>query len=162
MTRTTRTLAAAAATLVTMLALVVGIPASADAKDITWGRAAASASAPDVVENRKDITWGRAAVKRRAIGTDVTHSANDSGYTAPIHVVCTNGNHRWLYRGDRTFAGSSTTSCGLGGVQWIVTGADQAVRCFNQLPPYGSHYFIGGYREVPSYASLDCYMQRPI
>lgn len=97
-----------------------------------------------------------------AWGTDVTHSRNDSGYVAPIHVVCTNGNHRWLDRGESTFLGSSSSSCGYGGVNYIVTGSNQAVRCFNQLPPYGSHYFVGGWRMVPSYASLDCYMQRPL
>jgi hypothetical protein len=119
------------------------------------------AIADDVsVSSAKDTTWG-GKVKIKAWGTDVTHAADDSGYTAAIHIQCTNGTHRWLYRGEGTFL-TPDKACGYGGVQWIITGADQAVRCFNALPPYGSHYFIGGYREVPSYASLKCYMQRPI
>lgn len=98
-----------------------------------------------------------------AYGTDVTHAADDSGYTADIHIVCTNGNHRWLGLGERTALGGASTACGMGGVQRIVVGYNQTVYCKNYLPPYQNiYYYTGNYNEVPSYASLKCYMQRPL
>jgi hypothetical protein len=150
-----RLITGALAVMILLLGLLV--PTTAVAGDTSWGRAAAPTQT-----QAKDTSWGKVKqVKRlRAYGTDVTHSRNDSGYTAAIHIQCTNGTHRWLPKGYSTF--SVGYSCGIGGVQYIIPGADQAVRCFNQLPPYGSHYFMTGYREVPSWASLDCYMQRPI
>lgn len=93
--------------------------------------------------------------------TDVTHAADDSGYTADIHIVCTNGNHRYLPTGKGSM--STGYSCGMGGVQRIVVGYNQTVYCKNYLPPYQNiYYYTGNYNEVPSYASLKCYMQRPL
>ena len=104
---------------------------------------------------------GTTAPASAAILTDVTHAADDAGYNADIHVVCTNGNHRWLPPGKSTV--STGYSCGLGGVQRIVVGYNQTVYCKNYLPPYQNRYFYtGNYNEVPSYASLKCYMQRPL
>jgi hypothetical protein len=101
------------------------------------------------------------APSQAAVFTDLTHAADDSGYAAPIHVICRNdGSHRYLYTGESTFLGSK--ACGGLGVDKIVVGYDQAVRCFNALPPYQSLYYMQGTRELPSYASLKCYMQRPL
>jgi len=99
---------------------------------------------------------------KKAWLTDVTHAKDDSGYVADIHVVCTNGNHRYLGPGDSTVF-SSSTACSGGGVQRIVVGWDQTVYCKNYLPPYQNiYYYTYEYNEVPSYASLKCYMQRPL
>lgn len=96
-----------------------------------------------------------------AILTDVTHAADDSGYTAPIHIVCTNGTHRYLYVGESSVFGSK--ACSGGGVQRIVVELNQTVYCKNYLPPYQNKYYYSlEYNEVPSYASLKCYMQRPL
>lgn len=96
-----------------------------------------------------------------AIFTDVTHAGDDSGYAAPIHIICRNdGSHRWLYTGESSFM--SGKACGGLGVDKIVVGYDQTVRCNNLLPPYGWRTFYTGTTEVPSYASLKCYMQRPL
>jgi len=116
-----------------------------------------------VAVSAKDTTWGGKVRARKAILTDVTHASDDSGYNADIHVVCTNGNHRWLGLGDSTAFGSPYTACGGGGVERIVVGWDQTVYCKNYLPPYQNRYFYTyEYNEVPSYASLKCYMQRPL
>lgn len=97
---------------------------------------------------------------KRAVFTDVTHASDDSGYAAPIRITCRNdGSTRYLYTGESSVWGNK--ACGGLGVDKIVIGADQAVRCFNALPPYQSLYYLRT-AEVPSYASLKCYMQRPI
>jgi hypothetical protein len=147
-------------TLILSALLVVSTfsaPANAG-KDTTWGTRTAST-------NAKDTTWGTRTgdpVKRKAVLTDVTHSRNDSGYTADIHIVCTNGNHRYLGLGESSF-GTAGKSCGQGGVERIVVGYNQTVYCENYLPPYqNKYYYTGNYNEVPSYASLECYMQRPL
>lgn len=98
---------------------------------------------------------------RKAILTDVTHAADDSGYNADIHVVCTDGRHLYLGLGDSSVFDSP--ACSGGGVQRIVVGYNQTVYCKNYLPPYQNrYYYTGNYNEVPSYASLKCYMQRPL
>lgn len=97
----------------------------------------------------------------KAILTDVTHASDDSGYTADIHIVCTNGTHRYLGLGESTVF--SSKACSGGGVERIVVGADQTVYCKNALPPYqNKYYYPFYYNEVPSYASLKCYMQRAL
>lgn len=139
MNRATRILAAIAATM-----LISGLAA--------FGAAAPGIASPAPV-----------AQASRAILTDVTHASDDSGYTADIHIVCTSGTHRYLARGQSTALGSPGTACTQGGVQRIVVGADQTVYCKNYLPPYQNIYFYPfAYNEVPSYASLKCYMQRAL
>lgn len=124
---------------------------------LTVGGALAPTASSDSSPVVKAVVPAPAAA---AWGTDVWHAADDGGYVADIHIVCTDGRHRWLPPGKGSW--STGYSCGYGGVQSIYAGYNQAVRCFNALPPYQSAYFVGGYREVPSYASLKCYMQRPL
>lgn len=139
-----------------LLALLVALMPmqSATAGDTSWGKAKASQSAAGD-RSLRDITWGR-----KAWGTDVTHSRNDSGYAAPIRVRCNTGTVLTLYTGQHSHSGPA--ACSLSGVDAIYAGPDQAVRCFNQLPPYNTPYFIGGWRSVGSVQSLDCFMQRPL
>lgn len=97
-----------------------------------------------------------------AWGTDVTHAPDDAGYSAPIHAICRNGKNVWLHKGDSTAFGAAEDACDMQGVQRIVVGYDQKVYCKNALPPFQKIYFHAyGYNEVPSWASLKCWMQRP-
>jgi hypothetical protein len=106
------------------------------------------------------LNLSTATPAQAAWGTDVKHASDDSGYTADIHIICTNGNHRYLAVGEWTL---SQKPCGYGGVQRIVVGYNQTVYCKNYMPPYQNiYYYTGNYNEVPSGASLKCYMQRPL
>lgn len=155
--KTIKSRLAVLALLLATLGVVTASGESASAsKDITWGRTAAPAE-----PQGRDITWGKV---RKTWGTDVTHSANDSGYTAAIKVRCNTGKIVYLSKGERTaLSVDSADACTATGVDAIYVGANQAVRCGNNLPPYGWHYFVGtGWHAPPSWASLDCFMQRPI
>jgi hypothetical protein len=134
----------------------------AQAKDTSWG---ARQSADPVSDSGYKAYSGKeinSLLKRKAWGTDVNHASDDSGYAAMVHVVCTNGTHRYLDRGEGTFS-TPSKACGFGGVERIVVGWDQMVYCKNYLPPYQNKtFYLGYYNEVPSAASLKCYMQRPL
>lgn len=93
----------------------------------------------------------------RGTFNDVTHASGDTGYTAPIHIICNDGRHAWLYVGE-----SSPGKCGFH-VARIVVALNQTVYCKNSLPPYQNiYYYTGNYNAVPTASSLKCYMQRPL
>lgn len=95
-----------------------------------------------------------------AIMTDVTHAANDTGWTSPIHIVCHNGTHRYLNPGESSFM--SVKACDGLGVDRIIVGSGHTVRCSMMLPPYGWKTYYVGSTDVPSYASLQCYDQKAL
>lgn len=100
-------------------------------------------------------------VQKKAF-TDLTHASDDAGYAASIHVVCSNGVHRYLGPGDSTFASSTGTACSGGGVTKLIVALNSTVYCKNALPPYQNTYYYTGTNNLPSYQSLKCYNQRPL
>lgn len=149
----TRALASLAAAIMIMAGLSAGTTAEA-AKDITWGRHAASS--PVAQPQEKDITWG----KHKAWFTDVTHAGDDSGWSDPIHVVCSNGEHRYLARGESTVF--SNKACTGQGAAKIIVPANHTVYCKNALPPYQNTYFYVGTNSLGSAQSWKCYDQKAL
>lgn len=98
---------------------------------------------------------------KKAWGTSVKHSSDDSGLTRDIHVVCNDGRHLYLKPGQGTFL-SSTTSCGYSGVDRIVVAYNQTVYCKNSVPPYQNTYFYTGTNYMGSNQTWTCFDQKPL
>ena len=102
-------------------------------------------------------TFGVASPAQAGYFNDLYHAADDSGYTAPIRIECSDGRIRYLYVGE-----GSMGKCGAH-VKRVWPSYNQMVTCYNTLPPYQRiTYWDGNTRELPSAASFRCYMQRPI
>ena len=81
--------------------------------------------------------------------TDLTHACNDAGYNALIIVTNMQGNRRYLDNCQTQMPANH-----------IIVGYAQEVYCENSLPPYQSIRYYAGEHNLPSYASLKCWMQR--
>lgn len=125
---------------------------------LTAGTAAMPAATPDSNPVVKVVAPAPAAA---AWGTSVTHASDDSGYTRDIHIVCENGNHRYLGLGEGTFL-STNPGCPASGVNRIIVAYNQTVYCKNYAPPYENKYFYTGTNYVGSNKTYKCYDQWPL
>src|SRR5687768_16811167 len=99
---------AALVLLCTGLVGVLSVTAPADAKDTSWGRAAASQTVD--VTSEKDTSWGKQA-RSPVCDTaswfcgSITHYSTDYGVDGPFLVRCRFGDstsNRWVYEGQKS------------------------------------------------------------